>query len=116
MSKEIKYKDAVPNSIVNRYKEELLAQPEQEPVAWIDVGSLKSLQAATGYALRYLTNDTENLNVDDVPLYTSPPTKREPLSEDKLKTIAVEDGLLAYCDEDEFIDIARAIEKHTVLE
>jgi hypothetical protein len=37
--------------------------------------------------------------------------KREPLSEDGLKTIAVEDGLLAYCDVDEFIDIARAIEK-----
>ena len=29
MSKEIKYKDAVPNSIVTRYREELLAQPEQ---------------------------------------------------------------------------------------
>ena len=29
MSREIKYKDIVPNSIVNRYKEERLAQPEQ---------------------------------------------------------------------------------------
>jgi len=101
--------------------EKLLAQPEHiedklamvEPVAWIDAGSLKSLQAATGYALRYLTNDTENLNVDDVPLYLAPPNsfcmtfaglkprealtefkkgyakaeldlKREPLSDDRL--------------------------------
>jgi len=54
-----------------------LAKLEQEPVAWIDAGSLKSLQATTGYALRYLTNDTENLNVDDVPLYLAPP-KPEP--------------------------------------
>ena len=63
--------------------EKLLAQPEQEhkPFAWIDAGSLKSLQESTGYALRYLTNDTENLNVDDVPLYLAPPT-REPLSDD----------------------------------
>ena len=51
---------------------------ERDPVAWIDAGSLKALQESTGYALRYLTNDTENLNVDDVPLYLAPP-QREPL-------------------------------------
>ncbi len=56
--------------------EELLAQPEQEPVAWIDDGSLKSLQESTGYALRFLTNDTESLKNTHVPLYLAPP-KRE---------------------------------------
>jgi hypothetical protein len=43
-------------------------------------------------------------------LRESPP-KRKPLSEDELKTIAVADEFLLYCDEDEFIEIARAIEK-----
>jgi hypothetical protein len=49
----------------------LLAQPEQEekPVCWIDYDSLKSLQATIGYALRYLTNDVDNLKPTDVPLY-----------------------------------------------
>ena len=37
--------------------------------------------------------------------------KQEPLSDEKLKTIAVEDEFLFYCNEDEFIEIARAIEK-----
>jgi len=63
--------------------EELLAQPEQEPVAWIDDGSLKSLQESTGYALRFLTNDTENLKNTDVPLYLAPP-KREPLTRQQI--------------------------------
>lgn len=52
---------------------ELLAQPEQEPVAWIDAGSLKSLQESTGYSLCYLTSDAENLKNTDVPLYLAPP-------------------------------------------
>ena len=59
-------------------------QTEQEPVAWIDDGCLKSLQESTGYALRYLTNDTENLKNTDVPLYLAPP-KREPLSEQQIR-------------------------------
>jgi hypothetical protein len=37
--------------------------------------------------------------------------KREPLSDEKLKTIAVEEEFLLYCNEDEFIEIARAIEQ-----
>ena len=55
--------------------QELLAQPEQEqePVAWIDAGSLKSLQESTGYSLCYLTSDAENLKNTDVPLYLAPP-------------------------------------------
>ena len=42
---------------------------------------------------------------------TSALPKREPLSDEKLKTIAVEDEFLLYCNEDEFIEIAREIEK-----
>ena len=63
--------------------EELLDQPEQEPVAWIDDGSLKSLQESTGYALRFLTNDTESLKNTDVPLYLAPPT-RNPLTRQQI--------------------------------
>ena len=72
-------------SLRNRIAE-LLAQPEQpepEPVAWIDAKNLKSLQESTGYALRFLTNDTENLNVDDVPLYLAPP-KRERITDEEI--------------------------------
>jgi len=49
----------------------ILAQLEQEekPVCWIDYGSLKSLQATVGFALRFLTNDVDNLKPTDVPLY-----------------------------------------------
>ena len=71
---------------INNIKE-LLAKREQEPVAWIDDGSLKNLQASTGYALRFLTNDTENLKNTDVPLYLAPP-KREPLSDEEVLKIA----------------------------
>ena len=71
--------------------QELLAQPEHivdvtdkvEPVAWIDDGSLKSLQESTGYALRFLTNDTESLKNTDVPLYLAPPT-RNPLTRQQI--------------------------------
>jgi hypothetical protein len=63
--------------------EAILAQPKPEPVAWIDDGSLKSLQESTGYALRFLTNDTENLKNTDVPLYLAPP-KREPLTRQQI--------------------------------
>jgi hypothetical protein len=59
--------------------EAIFAQPEQEqePVAWIDDGSLKNLQESTGYALRYLTNDTENLKNTDVPLYLAPQKRKQ---------------------------------------
>ncbi len=63
--------------------DELLTQPEQKPVAWIDDGSLKSLQESTGYALRFLTNDTESLKNTDVPLYLAPPT-RNPLTRQQI--------------------------------
>jgi hypothetical protein len=35
----------------------------------------------------------------------------EPLSDDELVAMAVEDEFLLFCSEDEFIEIARAIEK-----
>jgi hypothetical protein len=38
-------------------------------------------------------------------------TKRKPLSDEELKTIAVEEEFLLFCSEDEFVEIARAIEK-----
>lgn len=81
-----------------------LDQPEQEPVAWIDEGSLKSLQESTGYALRFLTNDTENLKNTDVPLYLAPP-KRKPLSEDQV------DELLMGGFSTHLMDLVRIIEK-----
>ena len=37
--------------------------------------------------------------------------KQKPLSDDKLAAMAVEDEFLLFCSEDEFIEIARAIEK-----
>ena len=80
LTKVLKVFDSVYSRNLIKEIEELLAQPEPEPVAWIDAGSLKALQESTGFALRYLTNDTENLNVDDVPLYLAPP-QREPLNE-----------------------------------
>ena len=117
MSKEIKYTDAVPNSIVTRYKDRpteaaMAIMPngvfvsnvydayeegrksvmsEQEPVAWI-----------TEWVQRYRHNDTPIMdravsftkgdapavpNPNYIPLYTAPP-KREPLSEDKLDVLA----------------------------
>jgi hypothetical protein len=85
-----------------------------KPVAWI-----------TEWVQRYRHNDTPIMdravsftkgdtpavpNPNYIPLYATPP-KREPLSDEKLKTIAVEDEFLLYCNEDEFIEIAREIEK-----
>jgi hypothetical protein len=41
------------------------------------------LQESTGYALRFLTNDTESLKNTDVPLYLAPPT-RNPLTRQQI--------------------------------
>jgi len=54
---------------------ELLAQPEQEPVAWMDPENYKQVIARTDGALRYITRTP---NDGDVPLYISPP-KRKPI-------------------------------------
>ena len=114
MSKRIKYTDAVPNSIVNRYKEERLAQPEQteqKPVAWI-----------TEWVQRYRHNDTPIIdravsitkgdapavpNPNYIPLYTAPP-KREPLSDETIAKLWGE----SYSGTTQMVrNFARAIEK-----
>ena len=97
MSKEIKYTDAVPNSIVTRYKEDNIqylldqvarltaenamlkekwstSKPEQEPVAWIIVNK------ETGYRTQVsdLTPFLYHREIFEViPLYTAPPVKSE---------------------------------------
>jgi hypothetical protein len=93
----------------------LLAQPdhivdvgnmvEQEPVAWCQMVEGNVQDLLTSFEMKDWLYDKSW-----IPLYTAPP-KREPLSDKKLKTIAVEDEFLFYCNEDEFIEIARALEK-----
>ena len=58
--------------------EKLLAQPEQEPVVWIDPENYKQAIAKPDGALRYITRTP---NDGDIPLYASPP-KHEPLSDE----------------------------------
>lgn len=70
MSKEIKYKDVVPNSIVARYKE-VRQQYEQEPVAW------RTRQV--GIADWQYHNFPHILDSTCQSLYLKPP-KREPLT------------------------------------
>jgi len=70
MSKEIKYKDVVPNSIVARYKE-VRQQYEQEPVAW------RTRQVGT--ADWQYHNFPHILDSTCQSLYLKPP-KREPLT------------------------------------
>ncbi len=101
MSKEIKYTDAVPNSIVTRYKE-LLAQPEQQPEAWIIVNR------DTGYRIQVsLFPDLYNKDMFEViPLYTSPP-KREPLNKEQYMKFFTD----TYDSVNPITDFVKAIEK-----
>ena len=110
--------DCVCTSPVQKEIEELLAQPEQEPVAW---------QYRTKPNWIEEWNDWENCSkgtyedykrfpimhdwvYETRELYASPPNC-ELLSDGELKTIAVEEEFLLFCSEDEFIEIARVIEK-----
>jgi len=75
---------------------ELLAQPEQQPEAWIIVNK------ETGYRTQVsdLTPFLYHREIFEViPLYTAPP-KREPLSEDKLDVLAeaniTDEGIAGY--------------------
>ena len=111
MSKEIKYTDVVPNSIVTRYKEDniqyLLDQvarltaenamlkekwstpkPEstQEPEAWIIVNKETGYRRQSAYKPTVL--DKEAYKV--IPLYTAPP-KREPLGLEIMDVCGSED-------------------------
>ena len=127
MSKEIKYTDAVPNSIVTRYKEDniqyLLDQvarltaenamlkekwstpkPEQEqqPEAWIIVNK------ETGYRTQVsdLTPFLYHREIFEViPLYTAPPVKPEPLSDGAICQILLKKEWKG------FVELVRIIEK-----
>jgi len=74
-----------------------LAQPEQEPVAWLSIDSIGE---------RYLCFSKPNDNDEVHALYTAPP-QRKPLTEDEIDGIAINyDGL-----PNSFLELARAIEK-----
>lgn len=97
-------------NLINETKE-LLAQTEtkQEPVAW----QLVAKFITDGDILQYTYSKPRDELYEYyrvTPLYASPPA-REPLSDEDLKTIAVEEEFLLFCSEDEFVEIARAIEK-----
>ena len=75
---------------------EALAQPEQEPVAWIT-------QGGKGW-LRWHNKNDDHLNKTSVPLYKHP--KRKPLSDAEIALISAECSLRTPSD----IYFARAIE------
>ena len=84
-------------NILTRDIEELLAQPEQAPVAW---------RYKTHNRYTYTEENYHELEGEGEPLYTSPP-KREPLSDDEMRAIWKE-GIRG---EIPFVEIGRAIEK-----
>ena len=105
MSKEIKYKDVVPNSIVARYKE-VRQQYEQEPVAW------KVIDVTNGEYMFSRVKPMERSYKYDVviPLYTAPP-KREPLSDGEIRDgLYGKNGFENWYD-DRFVDGVRFAEK-----
>jgi hypothetical protein len=82
--------------------EELLAQPEQEPVAWF-----YDYDGTTWVKLKEPDLPNMHHSVKNIrPLYTTPP-KREPLSDDEMRAIWKE-GIRG---EIPFVEIGRAIEK-----
>ena len=106
MSKEIKYTDAVPNSIVTRYKEDNIqylldqvarltaenamlkekwstSKPEQEPVAWIIETEIHGKLSEWVCTDKKHYMEEHDGTKDPIPLYTAPP-KREPLSDDEI--------------------------------
>jgi hypothetical protein len=127
MSKEIKYKDVVPNSIVTRYKEDniqyLLDQvarltaenamlkekwsapkqpePEQEPVAWMLIDKETGARIPKAYKPEHGVNKDR---WEVYPLYTAPP-KREPLSDEAICDILIKKEWKG------FVELVRIIEK-----
>ena len=79
MSKEIKYKDVVPNSIVARYKE-VRQQYEQEPVGIVRIigGYPDNSERVVDWVRPY------KYLKDGDRLYLAPP-KREPLSDEEVR-------------------------------
>jgi hypothetical protein len=78
---------------------ELLAKPEQEPVAWFyerQIEGFTELTMSVGFE--------ENFDGVTIPLYLAPPT-HEPLSDEKIYDIFSKNQWK------KFIELARAIEK-----
>ena len=74
--KKLRYASLLENDL-RKELEELLAQPEQEPVAWLHEGLDE-----TGEPVRSIYHHFyEHANL--IPLYTAP-TKREPLSDEEI--------------------------------
>ena len=88
--KKLRYASLLENDL-RKELEEFLAQPEQEPVAWIDDGCNGLIKQDTirGYVM---------------PLYTAPP-KREHLSDEAICEILLKKEWKG------FVDLVRIIEK-----
>jgi len=99
MSKEIKYKDAVPNSIVARYKE-VRQQYEQEHVGIVRIigGYPDNSECVVDWVRPY------KYLKDGDKLYLAPP-KREPLSDENICEILLKKEWKG------FVDLVRIIEK-----
>jgi hypothetical protein len=86
--------------------QKLLAQPEQEPVAWMweDIEEGGHGEYADKYRIYGVSREKPvRLTIDKIrPLYTSPP-KRKPLSDGEI--------CLIYDDTEDSVSFARAIEK-----
>ena len=84
--------------------EELLAQPEQEPVAWMYDWDDEHERTY----VNLLTTDTEHKHLKTafnvIPLYTTPPT-REPLSDEAVCQILIKKEWRG------FVELVRIIEK-----
>ena len=81
-----------PDSVIRRSKE-ALAQPEQEPVAWLSTDSIGE---------RHLCFDKPLDNDPVQPLYTTPP-QRKPLTDEELADLWYKQSL-------DWMEFARAIE------
>jgi hypothetical protein len=95
---EFEYKGVACNELcidINK----LLAQPEQEPVAWCQLVEGKVQDLLTSFEMKDWINDESW-----IPLYTAPP-KREPLSDEEIYEIFSKNEW------NKFIELARAIEK-----
>ena len=68
---------------VHYWKEKALAQPEQEPVAWVHAGALEAMiNSGDGYTHIYPSKQIGA----SVPLYTTPP-QRKPLTPERINLL-----------------------------
>ncbi len=63
----------------------LLAQPEQEPVAWVFPSDLKRFETQETNAVIYSV-EMGSPNENSIPLYTAPPAP-DPLSDEEIKKL-----------------------------